>query len=107
MARKKDKGPVDLNVTSFMNLMIVLVSVLLLNIVLTVTTMLEIKLHSGGSTPASEKSLQNQQIELIIRKDHMTLNFPAGVAMAQFDKVDNHYDFKGLQEKLKELKQAL
>lgn len=107
MARKKkNTGPVDLDVTSFMNLMIVLVPVLLLNMVLSFTTVLEIKLPGGGGD-GSDSDAENRQIELIIRTDHMTLNFPAGVGFAQFDKVDDQYDYKALTEKLKQLKQAL
>jgi biopolymer transport protein ExbD len=105
MARnKKDNGPVDLDVTSFMNLMIVLVPVLLLNMVLSFTTVLEIKLPSDGGESSVDEPKENRQIELIIRADHMTVNFPAGVGFAQFPKVDGQHDYKGLTNKLKELK---
>lgn len=106
MARyKKNSEPVELNVTSFMNLMIVLVPVLLLNMVLSFTTVLEIKLPGGGDS-SSDEPTENRQIELIIREDHMTLNFPAGVGLAQFPKVDGKYDYKSLTGKLKQLKQT-
>lgn len=102
--RNRDTGPVDLDVTSFMNLMIVLVPVLLLNMVLSFTTVLEIKLPgSSDSSEAEEK--ENKQIELIIRSDRMLLNFPAGISLAEIDKVDDSHDFKKLNDKLKELKQ--
>lgn len=100
--RKRDTGPVELNVTSFMNLMIVLVPVLLLNMVLSFTTVLEIKLPGGGDS--ADDATENRQIELIIRPEHMALNFPAGVGMASFPKVDGQYDYKKLTEKLKQLK---
>lgn len=107
MARKiRDTGPVDLDVTSFMNLMIVLVPVLLLNMVLSFTTVLEIKLPGGGDSDSADEK-ENQQIELIIRSDHMTLNFPAGVGLAKIEKSGELHDYKKLTEKLKELKQAL
>lgn len=107
MARKRrDSGPVELNVTSFMNLMIVLVPVLLLNMVLSFTTVLEIKLPGGGDNADESDPKENRQIELIIRPDHMVLNFPAGVALAEFPKVDGAYDYKKLNNKLKELKLA-
>lgn len=109
MARNKKKGLVeaDLDVTSFMNLMIVLVPVLLMSMVLAHTTILEIKLPSGGDSSSSEEQKENRQIELIIRKEHMTLNFPAGVGLAQFPKIDGKYDFKGLSKTLQQLKHTL
>lgn len=103
---KKVKEEVELDITSFMNLMIVLVPVLLLNMVFSQTTVLDIKLPAGAeSSPDQPK--ENQQIELIIRQDHMTLNYPAGVMMREFPKVDEHYDYKGLSKFLQELKPAL
>lgn len=103
MARhRKPKEDAELNITSFMNLMIVLVPVLLLNMVFASTAILDIKLPPGASTPDDPK--KNEQIELIIRKDHMMLNFPAGAALAQFPTVNGEYDYKKLSLKLQELK---
>lgn len=108
MARKyKDTGPVDLDVTSFMNLMIVLVPVLLLNMVLSFTTVLEIKLPGGGDSDPTAEEKENRQIELIIRSDRMTLNFPAGIHRATIEKQGEQHDYKKLTEKLKDLKHAL
>jgi len=105
MARKKTKE-VELDMTSFMNLMIVLVPVLLLNMTIASTTVLNIKLPAGGSGSSAEQ-IENQQIELIIRKDYMVLNYPAGAFMDQFPAKDGNHDFKALAEKLKVLKPAL
>lgn len=100
------KEEAELNITSFMNLMIVLVPVLLLNMVFTHTAVLEIKLPAGADSSMDEP-LENKQIELIIRKEHLTLNFPAGVGLAQFPKVDGQHDYKSLNEMLQKLKQTL
>ncbi len=103
MARhRKPKEDAELNITSFMNLMIVLVPVLLLNMVFASTAILEIKLPPGASNPDDPK--KNEQIELIIRKDHMMLNFPAGVAMSQFPVENGQYNYKKLTDQLKLLK---
>lgn len=101
------KEEAELNITSFMNLMIVLVPVLLLNMVFTHTAVLEIKLPPASDGSTQDDSLENKQIELIIREDMMKLNFPAGIALSQFPKVDGEYDYKGLSEKLQQLKQTL
>lgn len=103
--RKKPEDS-ELDVTSFMNLMIVLVPVLLLNMTIASTTVLDIKLPAGAGE-GSDEPQENRQIEVIIRPEHMTLNFPAGVLMAQFPKVNGEYDFKALSEKLQQMKPAI
>ena len=102
---KKAKEEADLDITSFMNLMIVLVPVLLLNMVFSQTVVLDIKLPAGASE-ALENPKENKSMELIITDDYMLLNFPAGQPVAKFDKVDGKYDYKGLSEKLQQLKQV-
>lgn len=104
MARHRHKKEdAELNITTFMNLMIVLVPVLLLNMVVASTAILEIKLPSA-SLPNPDEPQQNESIELIIRKDHMTLNFPAGVGFGQYPLVNGKYDYKLLSEDLVKLK---
>ena len=104
MARKKTEE-VELNTTSFMNLMIVLVPVLLLNMTIASTTILDINLPASSESSADNQ--ENHQIELIIHKDYMTLNYPAGVFMDRFPKKDGKYDYKALTDKLKLIKPAI
>ena len=52
---KKPNEEAELNITSFMNLMIVLVPVLLLNMVFTQTMVLDIKLPAGAVSPDPTK----------------------------------------------------
>lgn len=104
MARKK-VDDVELDMTSFMNLMIVLVPVLLLNMTIASTSILDIKLPAGGDGAGGAQ--ENQQIELIIHEEYMTLNFPAGVYMDTFPKQDGKYDYKALSAKLQALKPAI
>lgn len=100
---RRKKEDAELDVTSFMNLMIVLVPVLLLNMVFAQTVVLEIKLPAA-STAAIQNPKKNEDLELIIRKDHMKVLFPAGVLIAQLPLKDGKQDFKGLSEFLKNLK---
>ena len=67
----------DIDVTSFMNLMIVLVPVLLMSMTFTKITVMEINLPelSGGSSAAD---LSQSQLEVVIRKDKLQVYFPAG-----------------------------
>ena len=105
--KKAPKEEAELNITSFMNLMIVLVPVLLLNMVFVHTAVLDINLPPKSERTPDDSDSENRQIELIIRQDHMTLNFPAGVGLASFEKVDGEHNFKGLSQTLQKLKQAL
>jgi biopolymer transport protein ExbD len=101
---KKAKDEAELDITSFMNLMIVLVPVLLLNMVFSQTTVLEIKLPEAAQQ-AIENPKENQTLELIARDDYLLLNFPAGKPLAKIDNVDGQYNYKALSSKLQELKQ--
>ncbi len=101
---KRNQDPPELDITTFMNLMIVLVPVLLLNMVIASTSILELKLPAGASGGAGDDQKQNETIELIIRKDHLTLNYPAGVGFGQYGVTNGEYDFKGLSTDLQKLK---
>lgn len=108
MARLKrsKKQDADLDITSFMNLMIVLVPVLLLNMVFSQTAILDLKLPAGAAEP-DPNNKENHTIELIIRENHMTLNYPAGVGRAIIEKKDGNHDYKKLSEVLQQLKPAV
>ncbi|MCY4044464.1 MAG: biopolymer transporter ExbD [Cellvibrionales bacterium] len=101
---KKAKDEAELDITSFMNLMIVLVPVLLLNMVFSQTTVLEIKLPEAAQH-AIENPKENQALELIARDDYLLVNFPAGVNQAKIDNVEGQYDYETLSKTLQNLKQ--
>lgn len=102
---KKAKEEAELDITSFMNLMIVLVPVLLLNMVFSQTMVLEIKLPAAAQN-AIENPKENQQIEVIARDDYLLVNYPAGMLLSKIDNVDGQYDYSTLSKKLQELKQV-
>jgi len=104
--RKGSQEAKDLDITSFMNLMIVLVPVLLMSMVFNHVTVLDLKLPDGAASdsPPDEK---NQQLELVISPDHMDLNYPAGIRLKRIGKVDGEYDYKVLSTILQEVKRQL
>ena len=76
---KISQSEAELDITSFMNLMIVLVPVLLLSLVFTQIRVLNIQLP-----PQTEQLMQQEQdnpqvLELELRADKLRLNYPAGV----------------------------
>lgn len=105
--RKKYYEVKDLDITSFMNLMIVLVPVLLLSMVFSHTTVLDLKLPDGAASDAPPDDKENQQLELVIYDEHMVLNYPAGIQLRRIPKKDGEYDFKFLSVYLQQVKRSL
>ena len=106
-SRNKDA---DLDITSFMNLMIVLVPVLLMMMVFSRITVLELTLPelSDGS---AQSDVKNQQLELVVRKQNIAVYYPQGSLVKEIpaNAADNdqEYDYQALQDILKQIKQAL
>lgn len=106
--KRRFKEDPDLDITSFMNLMIILVPVLLMSMVLARTTVLDLKLPdmADASTPPTEEP--PQQLELIIRADKFEVNYPAGIKLKWVEKTaDGQYDFALLATVLQETKRLL
>jgi biopolymer transport protein ExbD len=105
---RKPKEDADINITSFMNLMIVLVPVLLLNMVFTQTMVLDIKLPAATAPQTPDKNKKKEvkfDVELMVLKNGMLVNVNQ-VVMAKFDKVDGKHNFKGVSKKLQQIKKA-
>lgn len=103
-ARNKEA---DLDITSFMNLMIILVPVLLMSMVFSHVTVLDLKLPDlAADTPLEDKK-KNEMLELVITPDNLYVNYPAGVLLKTISKKDNQHDFKLLSIVLQEVKRLL
>ena len=76
--KRRDLDEGDLNITPFMNLMIVLVPVLLMSMVFSQITILRLNLPdlTGSVTQSMEK---NRQLEVVLRKSSLEVYFPSGV----------------------------
>jgi biopolymer transport protein ExbD len=104
--RRIKKVDAELDITSFMNLMIVLVPVLLMMMVFSRITVLELKLPPLLNN-ASPSELENKQLELLVNSNGMSVYYPTGYLLQKIDKKDEQHDFSLLQQTLKELKQTL
>ena len=105
--KRRNTEDADLDVTSFMNLMIILVPVLLMGMVLSRITVLDLKLPdlADSSVPANEPP---QQLEVIIRPERFEVNYPSGVKLKWVEKTEKgDYDFKLLSDVLQETKRLL
>ncbi|MFV1873713.1 MAG: ExbD/TolR family protein [Oleiphilus sp.] len=109
MARRKHRRPVqqaDLDITAFMNLMIVLVPVLLLSMVFSHTAVLDLNF------PASDNALvdlddENLQLQLIIRENSLAVGDTKNGLIRKFNNIDGQHDFDSLVSLLKQIKTRL
>lgn len=93
----------DIDITSFMNLMIVLVPVLLLSLTFTKIRVLDINLPelSGG---ASAAELSQSQLDVVVSDKGFEVYFPTGKLLKRIDKKDGGYDYVALSQLLQSMK---
>jgi len=101
----------ELDITSFMNLMIVLVPVLLLSLVFSQVRILNLQLpiSAAGDSTEQDQREEEKQLELVITKNNLQLNYPAGVLLKSFNLTNDEkgvygYDFLALSSFLQDLK---
>jgi biopolymer transport protein ExbD len=96
----------ELDITAFMNLMIVLVPILLLGMVFSRITVVEVTLPPAATLAATPDD--NKQVELVIRGDGMRVDFPRGVRLKTIPlTAEGEYDFAMLSLVLQEVKRQL
>lgn len=105
--RLRERKEADLDITSFMNLMIILVPVLLLNMVFSHITVLDLKLPDQADSSVPQETPEKQALELVILPDALVVNYPAGAPLKTLPKVEGNYDFKTLSTVLQEVKRQL
>lgn len=97
-----DKEPPELNITSFLNLMVVLVPFLLITAVFSRITIMELNLPTGaGSSSPQQIKLS---IEVVVREKGLEIGNGRAI-LARYPKVDDAYDLKSLTEYLLKLKE--
>lgn len=92
----------DLDITPFMNLMIVLVPVLLLNMVFAHTSVLELNFPTGDSLSSEQK--EELQIQVVIYDDRLVVADNQGGVIKSIPESDDGYNFGLLKNVMKELK---
>ena len=108
MLKKRIRHNVDeaeLNITAFMNLMIILVPVLLLSMVFANITVLELQLPKTQNN--EEIDLKELQLEVVIRDDKLVLADTIKGPIEEFPKKADTHDFEGLSKLLIQLKKKV
>lgn len=106
MARRKHRRPVqqaDLDITAFMNLMIVLVPVLLLSMVFSQTAVLDLNFPANNDALVNLDE-ENLQLQLIIRPDSLSVGDTKNGLIRRIDNIDGQYNFDALVNLLKQIK---
>ena len=93
----------ELNITAFMNLMVILVPFLLITAVFSRLAVLELNLPGSSSEPA-EPQEQVFQLEVTIRADKIEVGDRNQGLLGVYKNGDAGYDYEALRAKLVELK---
>jgi biopolymer transport protein ExbD len=105
LRRLKHKEAADLDVTPFMNLMIVLVPVLLLSMVFTHTTVIELNFPAGEA--AGEIDPENVHLEVIVKADRLIVADGRGGTIRALPMVDGVHDYAELSRVMQEVKRRM
>jgi biopolymer transport protein ExbD len=103
--RRANQETAELNITAFMNLMVILVPFLLITAVFSRLAVLELNLP-GSSTEPVEPQEQTFQLEVIVRKDKIEIgDRNQGLLGVYPNTEEGEYDYDALSEKLSQLKE--
>ena len=111
--RKYRKQEAELDITSFMNLMIILVPVLLMSMVFSHITVLDLTLPDISSSSTPNDDPEKETLELVIEEDQLLINYPAGAPLRRIPKIEDEetgdlvYDYDMLSKVLQEVKRLL
>ncbi|WP_455197061.1 ExbD/TolR family protein [Kaarinaea lacus] len=104
--RRGDKNPPELNITAFLNLMVILVPFLLITAVFSQMTILELNLPPANQPkPAQDQPKKEVNFELIIRKNSITVADTLGGPIKRFEATGGEFDMKGITDLLVRIKE--
>jgi biopolymer transport protein ExbD len=104
--KNKNRPNAELDITSFMNLMIVLVPVLLMMMVFSRITVVELQLPQL-SDGVSAADIENQQLEVLVHAGGVSVFYPQGYLIKDLPMLEQDYDYDNLQYTLRQVKQTL
>jgi biopolymer transport protein ExbD len=102
--RRQNEDTAELNITAFMNLMVILVPFLLITAVFSRLAILELNLPGSSNEPVEPQD-QTFQLEVIVRKDKIEIGDRNQGLLGIYPLTeDGAYDYAALSTKLSELK---
>jgi biopolymer transport protein ExbD len=100
---RRNVETVELNITAFMNLMVILVPFLLITAVFSRLAVLELNLPGSSSEPVEPQEL-TFQLEITVRHNLIEVGDRNVGALGVYPVVDGDYDFDALSAKLSDIK---
>ncbi len=95
----------ELNITAFMNLMVILVPFLLITAVFSRLAILELNLPASSTEPANPQEL-TFQLEVTVREAQIEVGDRNLGALGIYPNADDGYDYDALSKKLSEIKES-
>lgn len=103
--RRHNSDTAELNITAFMNLMVILVPFLLITAVFSRLAILELNLPGPSNEPVDQEEL-TFQLEITVREDKIEVGDRNVGALGVYPADENGYDFEALSKKLAEIKKS-
>ncbi len=104
--RRKAQEETELDITSFMNLMIILVPVLLISMVFNHITVLELNLPLEEELEKQDLNPDDLSLEVIVRAQGFQVNL-GPITIEKIDKKEGKFNFKHLSMVLQTMKKKL
>ena len=101
--RRHNEETAELNITAFMNLMVILVPFLLITAVFSRLAILQLNLPGSSTEPVAPQD-QTFQLEVIVRKDKIEVGDRHQGLLGVYPNTVDGYDYAALESKLAELK---
>ena len=101
--QRRNTEQAELNITAFMNLMVILVPFLLITAVFSRTAVLELNLPGPSSEPAAD-DVQEFQLEITVRQARIEVSDRDTGVLKTLANVEDGYDLDGLRAFLKQVK---
>ncbi len=101
---RRDSDTADLNITAFMNLMVILVPFLLITAVFSRLAVLELYLPGSSNEPVDPQEL-TFQLEVTVRKHQIEIGDRNLGALAVYPLGEDGYDYEALSKKLSAIKE--
>ena len=102
---RRNVDTAELNITAFMNLMVILVPFLLITAVFSRLAILELNLPGSATEPADPQELVFQ-LEVIVREGRIEVGDRNIGALGIYPNTADGYDYEALSAKLSEIKQS-
>jgi len=100
--RHRHREVAELNITAFMNLMVILVPFLLITAVFSRMAILELNLPGSSSAPGEPP--QDLQLEITVRADALEVGDRSAGNLQRFELSDGDYDYPALSQYLQQVK---